>query len=532
MGATFSRVKTWVAEILGYADLNAEFDNILTNLTPAGIDDLSVSNSAMQGQTDPYPASVISLSTSLSGELQRLRYQLAQITGNTYWYEDVPTTLLALQDIFDHGQWVPVTVASLTYVNATQFTVATDKTPVFLQGTRIKATVTAGTVYGTIKTSVYSSVTTVTVDWDSESLDAGLSAVSLGIISVDSSSLAIRPVITKTDDYTLTKADLNKTIKFNKGTAVSGTIPAATTIPSGAQYRIINVGAGVLTLAGTINGIANPTLQQYEESIITSDGTVWTTGLRVPRVTTITSSATPAINTDNCDSVNITALAAAITSMTSSLTGSPLNFQKLTIRIKDDGTARAIAWGASFEAKGCNLPASTVAGKVTTVTLIYDSIAAKWGCTNVAEEGAVGSVVQVVNYQRTNDITSSSQIPYDDTAPQITEGAEILTRSITPKNSSNILLIMVNAALSSDAGSTTMALFRTGTSSALNSSSVCMYGGSVSQNYHMIHYVAAGSTSALTFSVRCGGTGGSWTLNGAKYNDTLTSSITIMEIQA
>jgi hypothetical protein len=146
MGGTFSRVKTWVAEVLSYADLNAEFDNILNNLTPAGIDDLSVSNSAMQGQTDPYPGSVISLATSLAGEIQRLRYQLAAITGNTYWYEDTPTTLAALQDIFDHGQWVPVTVASLTYVNATQFTVATDKTSVFLQGTRIKATVTAGTV--------------------------------------------------------------------------------------------------------------------------------------------------------------------------------------------------------------------------------------------------------------------------------------------------------------------------------------------------------------------------------------------------
>ncbi len=62
------------------------------------------------------------------------------------------------------------------------------------------------------------------------------------------------------------------------------------------------------------------------------------------RVTTITSSATPTINTDSCDAVTITALATAITSMTSGLSGTPTDFQKIIIRIKDNGTARAITW--------------------------------------------------------------------------------------------------------------------------------------------------------------------------------------------
>lgn len=38
----------------------------------------------------------------------------------------------------------------------------------------------------------------------------------------------------------------------------------------------------------------------------------------------------------------ITALAAAITSFTTNLSGTPTTGQKLIIRIKDDGTARAI----------------------------------------------------------------------------------------------------------------------------------------------------------------------------------------------
>lgn len=106
----------------------------------------------------------------------------------------------------------------------------------------------------------------------------------------------------------------------------------------------------------------------------------------VPRVTTITSSATPTINTDNCDAVTITALAAAITSMTTNLSGTPTDFQKLLFRIKDNGTARAITWGASFEAKGVTLPTTTVISKVLTVGFIWDSVTSKWGCIAATQE--------------------------------------------------------------------------------------------------------------------------------------------------
>ncbi len=104
------------------------------------------------------------------------------------------------------------------------------------------------------------------------------------------------------------------------------------------------------------------------------------------RVTTITSSATPTVNTDDCDCVTITALAAAITSMTTNLTGTPVNFDTLVYRIKDNGTARAITWGASFEPKGVALPTTTVISKLLTVGFIWDSVAAKWGCVSSAQE--------------------------------------------------------------------------------------------------------------------------------------------------
>lgn len=106
----------------------------------------------------------------------------------------------------------------------------------------------------------------------------------------------------------------------------------------------------------------------------------------VPRVTTITSSATPTINTDNCDCVTITALAVAITSMTTNLSGTPNNFDKLIFRIKDNGTARAITRWSSFEAKWIALPTTTVISKVLTVWFLYDSVTSKRWCVAVAQE--------------------------------------------------------------------------------------------------------------------------------------------------
>jgi hypothetical protein len=124
-----------------------------------------------------------------------------------------------------------------------------------------------------------------------------------------------------------------------------------------------------------------------DSKYVRSDETATLTNKRItPRVTSEASSATPTINTDNSDCHSITALATDVTSMTTNLSGTPTNFQKLIIRIKDNGTARAITWGASFEAKGVALPTTTVISKVLTVGFIYDTVTSKWGCVASAQE--------------------------------------------------------------------------------------------------------------------------------------------------
>lgn len=133
------------------------------------------------------------------------------------------------------------------------------------------------------------------------------------------------------------------------------------------------------------------TIPNAGTTMVGHDATQTLTNKRVtPRVGTTTSSATPTINTDNVDAYSITALAADITSFTTNLSGTPTDFQVLTIRIKDNGTERAITWGNKFESRGANLPGWTVATKVLTVQFIYDTVTAKWGCVLNAQEGRTG----------------------------------------------------------------------------------------------------------------------------------------------
>lgn len=105
-----------------------------------------------------------------------------------------------------------------------------------------------------------------------------------------------------------------------------------------------------------------------------------------PRTTTEASSATPTINSNNTDTHTITALATEITSMTTNLSGTPVNGQKLIIRILDNGTARAIAWGARFASRGATLPVTTVISKYLYIGLIYNSTASVWDCVAVVNE--------------------------------------------------------------------------------------------------------------------------------------------------
>ena len=97
------------------------------------------------------------------------------------------------------------------------------------------------------------------------------------------------------------------------------------------------------------------------------------------RTDTTTSHATPTINTDNVDFYSLTAQAEAITSFTTNLSGTPTENQTLWIAIT--GTAaRAITWGASFEASTVALPTTTVTTARLDVGFVWNTVTSKWRC--------------------------------------------------------------------------------------------------------------------------------------------------------
>lgn len=172
----------------------------------------------------------------------------------------------------------------------------------------------------------------------------------------------------------------NGTAAMTTVAAPTGTVVGTTDIQSlsgktisGASNTITNIGLSSLSATGT------PSSTTY----LRGDNT-WAAVTTAPRVTSITSSATPAINTDTTDQFNITAQAVTISSMSSSLTGTPVDGQRLMIRIKDNGVSRSITWGASFSGSGvASLLSATTVNKTHMFAFIYDSVATKWICVAV-----------------------------------------------------------------------------------------------------------------------------------------------------
>jgi hypothetical protein len=102
---------------------------------------------------------------------------------------------------------------------------------------------------------------------------------------------------------------------------------------------------------------------------ITPSSTTTLTNKRwTARVGSTTSSATPSINTDLYDIYEITALAVDITSLSTNLTGTPVNGDILELRITGTAT-RNITTGASFVNSSKTAPTAT--NSTATLTLFY-----------------------------------------------------------------------------------------------------------------------------------------------------------------
>lgn len=139
--------------------------------------------------------------------------------------------------------------------------------------------------------------------------------------------------------------------------------------------------AGTLTLADLLE------LYQPSESAGNRNRKVTAALLRAifnaPSIQSVTSSAT-VTPTFSDDMVKITAQAAALA--LANPTGTAIPGHGMVIRIKDNGTARAISYGTQYRAVGVTLPTTTVVGKTLYLAMIYNSDDTKWDVVAVAQE--------------------------------------------------------------------------------------------------------------------------------------------------
>jgi hypothetical protein len=103
------------------------------------------------------------------------------------------------------------------------------------------------------------------------------------------------------------------------------------------------------------------------------------------RVGTTTSTATLTVDSDSYDGYTLTAQAAALS--IANPTGTPTEMQALMLRIKHNGTARAITWsGSEWRAVGVTLPTTTVISKTLYVLAVRNVTDSKWDVLATGQE--------------------------------------------------------------------------------------------------------------------------------------------------
>lgn len=161
----------------------------------------------------------------------------------------------------------------------------------------------------------------------------------------------------------------------------------------------------------------------------------------------------------------------------------------------------------------------------------------------VSADLPIGTMLQCLQTTYTANANLSTNIPRDDTTPLSSEGTEVLSQSITPTDSTNKILCIVQvwgsgpSPASAADGAITVALFRGTTCINVASSRSDYFDGT---NWvesltcvSITHLDSPASASAQTYSVRVGTSSGTVRLNGDTttrlYGGTSACTLTLME---
>lgn len=149
-----------------------------------------------------------------------------------------------------------------------------------------------------------------------------------------------------------------------------------------------------------------------------------------------------------------------------------------------------------------------------------------------------GSLVQSRFKKETTLNTLSAQIPFTDSIPQITNGSEVISDSITPSLSTNKIRIKCSIPISSDYENTiAVALFRDSNANAIAANAQDIFISNTPHNIVLEHEDSPSTTSQLTYSIRIGSEEECiMTINGVdgmrRFGGTMGVTMTLEEVTA
>jgi hypothetical protein len=147
-----------------------------------------------------------------------------------------------------------------------------------------------------------------------------------------------------------------------------------------ATGAVVNTGTSDVTIV-TPKALADSDYAKTTDITVTADSTTTFSNKRInPRIVTAASYTTDtgtALDVSTCDIFQVTAQAGAL--KLNNPSGTPVAGQKLIVRIKDDGTARALTYDTQFRASSdLALPSTTVVNKTLYMGFIFNSTDTKW----------------------------------------------------------------------------------------------------------------------------------------------------------